>query len=229
MSAQLRQTQQDREYILSNLPDGVRRVQVLDHTGKQAYKRPEDIDVLRDEIVLSSDGTPVVMRGRPGRKPKTQLVATTPQIAEVAKARSEHIEHDPLRREAKKDSDGDAVIGQVIVAMAEEAAAIEFERDEAARHGLDTSNHSTKRARILKGMADTWIKRKQILEGGMVDLESPAFGVLFSYLLETFKEVLADAGVRSEQIETTFSGLVTVLGEEAWKEEAKARMKDKLR
>jgi len=225
----MRQSRADREYILGALPSGVRRVQVIDGSGKQVYKRPDDVDLMADEIVLSNDGSPIVMRGKPGRKPKSQLVPVSPQVAEVSKARGEHIDHDLLRREAEKDAEGDGVINRLILAMAEEAAAIEFEREEAGRHGQDTTNHSAKRARILKGMADTWLKRKQTMEGGIVDLDSPAFQGLFSFILETFKEAMTEVGSRPEFVETVFTKLVVVLADDPWKQEAKARMRDKLR
>ncbi len=229
MSAPKRQSREDREYILANLPGGVRRVQVIEPSGKQVYKRPDDVDVVRDQIMLASDGTPICMRGKPGRKPKAQLNPVTPQIAEVEQARQEHISQDPLRHVAKKDAESDQVLNAIIAAMADEAAAIEFERSEAARHGQDTANHSAKRARVLKGMADTWLKRKQQIEGGIIDLDSPAFAALFAMILETFKGAMADAGTRPEHIETIFAKLVKELDEESWREEAKARMKDKVK
>lgn len=229
MPAPKRQTQEDREYMLANLPESVRRVQVIEASGKQVYKRPDDVDVTIDQIMLASDGSPICMRGKPGRKKKAQLNPVTPQIAEVEQAREAHISQDPLRHAAKKDAESDDVLNAIITAMAEEAAAIEFERSEAARHGQDTANHSSKRARVLKGMADTWLKRKQQVEGGVIDLDSPAFQALFGMILETFKEAMAETGTRAEHIETIFVKLVTDLGEASWREEAKARMKDKIK
>lgn len=223
------QTKADREYIIENLPQGVRRVQVVDVTGKQSYKRPEDVDLDYDQIMLAADGTPIVMRGKPGRKPKKPLKPVTPQIAKVDEARSDHISGSPLLREAQKDAEGDGVLNAIISAMAEEAAAIEFERGEAARHGQDTTAHSAKRARVLKGMADTWLKRKQQIEGGMIDMESPTFQALFSMILETFKGSMLDAGARPEFVETTFAKLVSTLSDEGWKQDARARMKDTLK
>jgi len=227
MAAQPLQSKEDREYILDNLPEGTQRVQVLDPTGKQVYKRPREVDTALDRIMLASDGSPIVMRGKPGRKPKA-LAPITPQIAEVTQARGDHIEQDSLRLEAHKDAEGDGVLNAVILAMAEEAAAIEFEREEAARHGQDTSAYSSKRARVLKGMADTWLKRKTSLSGGVIDIDTPAFKALFGFLLETFKEAMVETGVRPEHIETIFSKLVDSLDGHTWRQEAKTRMKDKI-
>lgn len=227
MSAQTRQTKEDRSYILANLPDGVRRVQVIDANGKQVYKRPDDVDIGTDEIVLNSEGAPIVMRGKPGRKTKSNLSAVTPHIAEVEQARVEHMSVDPLRKAARKDANSDAVFNALIAAMAEEAASIDFDKSEAARHGGDTATLSSKRARILKGLADTWLRRKQQLDGDLIDIESPAFKAVFGLILETFKGSMVDAGARPEMVETTFSKLAAALGEESWKQEAKLRMKTK--
>ena len=43
-----KQTKEDRQYILDNLPQGTRRVQVINAQGNQEYKRPEDVDALAD-------------------------------------------------------------------------------------------------------------------------------------------------------------------------------------
>ena len=231
MSAVSRQTKADREAILASLPEGVRRVQVIDPSGKQVYKKPDEVHVDLDEIVLGNDGHPIVMKGRPGRKPKNHqaLKPLTPQIEAVVEARIEHLSKDPLRRAARKDAEGDEVIGALITAMAEEAALIQFEREEAARHGQDTSSLSSKRARVLKGMADTWLKRKQQIAGGVIDLDAPAFKALFGLILETFKESMVATGARPEQIETIFTKLVAALSEEGWKQDAYVRMKDALK
>ena len=220
-----RQTEEDRSYILANLPDGVRRVQVIDANGKQVYKKPDEVNPAVDEIVLNSDGAPIVMRGKPGRKAKSTLQAVTPQIEEVEQARVEHMSLDPLRRAANRNAESDDVFNALIAAMADEAASVEFDKTEVARHGGDTATLSAKRARILKGIADTWLKRKQQVSGGIIDLDSPAFKALFGMILEMFKSAMLEAGSRPEYIETVFAKLVVSLSQESWKQEAKARMK----
>jgi hypothetical protein len=223
-----RQTRADREYIIDNLPDGTKRVQVVTAQGKQQYKRPEDIDLDHDEIMLASDGTPVVMRGKPGRRPKAQLNPVTPQIDEIVRAKQDHLDSDLLVREVQRDSNGDQVLDQVLFGMALEAASIEFERMEAERHGQDTVNISAKRVRALKSMADTVLKKKQIAAGGMIDLDSPVFRALFTLMLGTFKGAMTQAGARPELVETTFTNLVKALEDPGWKEDARQKMKEKL-
>lgn len=220
-----RQTPADRKYILGNLPEGTRRVQVINDQGKTYYKNPDDVDIVKDEIVLSQDGKPIVMRGKPGRKHKTKLQPITPQIGDVEQARAEHLDNSAFIKSVVKNAASEDVLDAVVVGMAEESVALEFERLEAQRTGDEISNLSVKRARVLKGMADTILKRKVAAQGGHIDLESPQFKILFSLLLETFKEAMVLGGCRTEQIEQTFTRLVKAL-DDRWKEEARTRMKD---
>ena len=223
-----RQTKADREYILKNLPDGTKRVQVVNSQGQQNYKRPEDVDVVHDEIILAADGSPVIMRGKPGRRARTVLVPPTPEIAEVCVARDEHVENDQISKEVRKDAEGNPIMDLVLAGMASEASALEFERTELERNGKDTTNVSVKRARVLKGIADIWLKRKTITEGGLIDLDSPVFTALFSHIVNTFKDSMKTAGARSELIEATLTGILKSLQEDAWKEDAKIKMRSKL-
>jgi hypothetical protein len=217
-----RQTRADREYILKNLPEGTKRVQIVNTQGQQKYVRPEDVDLAHDEIVLASDGTPVIMRGKPGRKPKTQLAPVTPQIAEVSDARDDHVENDAIGKEVRKDAEGTPIMDLVLAGMAAEASALEFERTELERHGRDTTNVS------VKSIADIWLKRKSITEGGLIDLDSPAFTALFALIVDTFKDAMTTAGARGELVESTLTNLLKLVSESTWKEDAKIRMKDKL-
>lgn len=224
-AAQPKQTQSEKQRILRNLPDGTNRVQVATASGRTKFKKPGEV-AHDDQIMLNKDGEPIVMRGRPGRKPKVELAPVNENVGEVMEARQEHIDNSDLVAEAGANPDSDGVIDNILSAMAAEAAALEFERLESERHGRDASGISAKRARVLKGMADVWLKRKQVAAAGSVDLDSPAFGVVFSFMLETIRGSLEDAGARPEFIETIFTKLSKRL-DDGWKEEAKARVKEK--
>ena len=223
-----RQTKADREYILKNLPEGTKRVQVITSQGETKFKLPVDVDLVNDEIIISAKGTPVTMRGNPGRRVKTTLAPPTPEIAEVCVARDEHVDNDQISKEVRKDAEGPQIMDLVLAGMAAEASALEFERTELERLGKDTTNVSVKRARVLKGIADTWLKRKSMTEGGLIDLDSPVFTTLFAHIVDTFKEAMKTAGARSELIEVTLGGVLKALQEDSWKEDAKVRMRSKL-
>ena len=225
MSVRAVQSQSDKDRLLRNLPDGTLRVQVVDDHGKIKYKRPDDVGHV-DQIMLNAKGEPIVMKGAPGRKAKIDLKPINDSVGEVMEARGEHLATSELLTSARKDPEGDAILDHTIRAMAEEAAALEFERGEAERHGNDTSGISVKRTRVLKAMADTWLKRREKLQSGIVDLESQSMKILMGFILETFRASLQDAGTRPEHTETIFAKLSKRL-EEGWNEEAKARMKER--
>ena len=219
------QSREDREYILANLPSGTRRVQVIGPSGKQEYKRPEDVDVDQDQISVASDGTPIVMKKKPGRPSKVKLNAPTPQLAELEQARESHVSHDDLLREVQSNTASDDTFDQIVEGMAREAAQIEFERMELQRNGQEYSNVAARRARILKSMAELVLTRQKQQRVGVVDLDSASFKAVFGLMLETFKDAMRESGARSELIETTFTNLVKSL-DDGWNQEARRRMKD---
>jgi len=220
----MKQTKEEKQHILDNLPEGTRRIQVVSPNGKQQYKRPDEVDIDTDEISIAPTGAPIVMRGKPGRKPKVVRNAVTPQIAQTCQARDEHVSANELSNTIKEDSNSDRVIENILLEMAQDAATIDFEKDEASRTGGDVSGLLTKKARILKGMSDIWLRKKSLDEGGIIDLESGTFEAVFGLILETFKETLLESGVHDEHIETIFAKLVSSLDDQ-WKEEAKRRMR----
>jgi hypothetical protein len=222
-------SRQDKERILQTLPVGTLRVQVTEPSGKQTYKRPEDVNLDRDEISFSGDGTPIVMRGKPGRpSTKSSLPPITPLVAQVSAVREEHMETSTVTREVEKNPEGDEVLNLILKGLADEAASIEFDRLEAQRNGQEASDLATKRARILKSMADLHLSRKKVSDGGIIDLESPVFHALFKVILQSFREAMEEAGTRPEHLETIFAKLVVKLADPAWKEDAKHKMKGKL-
>lgn len=223
------QTRSDKTHILSNLPSGTIRVQTTDAAGKQTYKRPEDIDLDKEEISLAADGTPIVMRGKPGRptaKP-SPLSPITPQIAQVSAVREDHMDSSPVTREIEKNPESEDAFNVVLKGLADEAASIEFDRLEAQRNGQEASDLATKRSRILKSIADLMLSRKKASDGGIIDLESPVFHALFKVILQSFREAMEEAGTRPEHLETIFAKLVVKLADPAWKEDAKHKMKGK--
>lgn len=225
MTTQPKQLPADNARILRNLPDGVQRVQVLTSTGKTAYKSPNEVDTLHDQIMMNSEGEPIVMRGRPGRRAKVELVPVSEGVKEVQEARNHHIEDSPLVRAARSNPMGNDVLDHTLAAMAEEAAALEFERKEAERHGRDSSGISGRRARVLKALADFQLKRQGGLAGS-IDLESKPFQVLFDFILDTVRKSMVDAGVQEEHVETVFIKLAKRL-DDNWISDAKTALKDR--
>lgn len=223
------QTRSQKDRILAALPPGTARVQVLTEEGKTAWRSPDPTNpnfvCLSDQIVIKTNGEPITMKGQPGRKAKIELEAVSENVAEILEAKEQALEQNELVTAIKDNPEGDAALNYVVEAMAEEAASLEFERNEAERKGEDTSHLSMRRARVLKALGDTLLRRREKLSASSLDLDGKAFEVTFKFLMETLRLTLdKDCNIRSEQIETIFTKFSKRIGD-GWKEEAKARMR----
>jgi hypothetical protein len=214
----------DRAEIIAGLSPEVTRIQVIDDQGKQRFRKKEEL-ADSDTIVFNSDGKPVTMAGSPGRPMKVELPPINDAVAEVMKLRRQALSNDDLLEVVKANPESAFVLDYVMLGIAEEAAALGFERTEMERRGQPTSQVSVRRIGALKAIGDSWLKRKDQIASQGVDMDSPAFKRLFGYIMETFKESLVAAGERPEMIETVFAGLSKRLDAD-WQREAVKRMTD---
>lgn len=217
-------TPMDRTEIIAGLSPEVTRIQVIDDQGKQRFRKKEEL-ADSDTIVFNSDGKPVTMAGSPGRPAKVELAPVNDAVAEVMKQRRQFLSNDDLLEVVKANPESAFVLDYVMLGIAEEAAALGFERTEMERRGQPTSQVSVRRIGALKAIGDSWLKRKDQIASQGVDMDSPAFKRLFGYIMETFKETLLAAGERPEMIETVFAGLSKRLDAD-WQREAVKRMTD---
>lgn len=147
------------------------------------------------------------------------------QVAEVRAVRKKRHGSDNLLKEVKRNPGGDAVFDSIMMSLSEESELIEFERDKLVQTGRPVDHLTDQRVKVLKLIAEAWLKRKQ-KSGSGVDLDSPAFNVVAGFMLETFRGALEDGGARPEFIETIFAKLSKRLTD-SWKEEALVRIKEK--
>lgn len=211
--------------ILANLPADTTRVQVIDEFGKTKYKKPTEIGV-KDQILLNASGDPIVMTGRPGRKKKPDMQPVNDRVADVLRAKELHVEDDELLTTITSNPESGGVLDYVMRGLAEEAASLSFERTEAERQGQSTSQISMRRINALKAVGDSWLKRKEQLSSGSVDMDSPAFKRLFQFIMDTYRQALEeDVKARPEMIETIFTALSRRLDDD-WMREAKKKMSE---
>lgn len=209
---------------LAALPSDVTRVQVIDEFGRTKYKKPSDVGDT-DQILVDSHGDPITMQGKPGRKKKPDMQPVNDRVGDLMRAKEIHLQEDDLLDVIQKNPEASTVLDFVMVGLAEEASSLGFERGEAERNGLPTSQISMRRIGALKAVGDSWLKRKEQLSSGGVDLESAAFRKLFKFIMDTFRETLTeDAKVRDEMVETIFTALSRRLDADDWSREATKRM-----
>ena len=211
-------------------PQGATRVKVIDPLGKTLWRKKSDLEPTDTPVLNKKTGEPYFMYGESGRKSKEDDLPTvsndTPSkvINEVRSRRKTHLKKDHILSQAKKNADSSDVLTNVIVGLAEESASLGFERVEAERRGEKTSSISVRRVNALKAVGDVWLKRKEQVSSNSIDMESKAFKVLFGHIAETFRVACDEAGVRPEMTDTIFANFGTLIDEDDWLVEAKAKM-----
>lgn len=212
------------------VPEGTQRVRVRDEKGKLAWRKIAEFKST-DVIDLTAKGQPQWISGNLGR-PRTesqpslheQLPPDSPLIADLIRIKEAGMRTDPIVLAAESTPESPAVLDQVMAGIAEEAASLRFERLEAERNGRDTSAFSMRRVVALKAIGDTYLKRKEVIQNTILDLDSPSFQKVFGLISETFTRAMEEAGVREELSDSVIAKFRNMLDDE-WRAEAKSRMK----
>ena len=218
------QTKAEKKKLLANAPEDATRVRVIDESGKERYRKLGEV-ATTDIIKTKKDGGAVFMKGTPGRKtlPRDAPIANE-LVADAIRRKDVALESDEILVATKEAPESPSVLHQVMVALADEAASLKFERSEAERKGEDTSNLSMRRARILQAVGETWLKRKTQLSQASFNVESPEFEAVFGLITQTFKDSMLESGCRPEMVESVFSSFAKSLDED-WKAEARNLVK----
>lgn len=221
--------------LLAQVPNGAARVSVTDEMGHQKWRHPtadpsqggvRDTDV----IDTNADGTPLVMLNPPGRRKKgssgkgSGLPVSSANVQQAIDAKKKAIQRDKLLGQVRRDPDADGVLNHVISGLAEEAASLRFEREEAERRGQETSALSVRRVNALKAVGDTYLKRRETITNRGIDLDSRAFQEVFMLIMETYREAMTECGLRDEQVDVVCARLAKKFND-AWYAEARARVK----
>ena len=217
-----------RADLLAKVPPSATRVQVLTAKGDKKWRSLDPIDKnalsASDTIQVNKMGDPIVMKGTPGRKSNVTVGPVNPTVAELIKRKKVAMDEDPVLVSISTAPDSANVLNEVIRGLGEESASLKFEREEASREGKDTSGLSSRRVQALRAVGDTWLKRMDQLTAKAIDLDSPAFGVVWKHMMDTMREAMNSAQLRPEQVNTVFAKFSSMIDDE-WKAEVKSGMK----
>jgi hypothetical protein len=215
----------EKDRLLKLVPEDAVRIKVLDRNGDIRWRHlPDDLEDF-DKIQTKKDGTPVFMRGAPGRRKIASIGDVNPKAAKLVEQKEKMLRRDALINAVRGRPESEEVLQYVMVGLAEEAASIAFERKRAERENKETSSLSARRVQALKATVDTWLKRKEQIATNSIDLNSNMFQVLMGYVFETFRGCLQDARVGEDSIKVVFAHLSKRVGSDEWKKEAKNRIK----
>lgn len=150
------------------------------------------------------------------------LTPVSNAVAEKLRAKAIFMDEDDLFSSIQENPEGTQVLDHVMRGLAEEAASLGFEREDAERQGQGTSQVSMRRINALKAVGDSWLKRREQLAQGSVDVHGPAFKKVYKFIVETVQDaLLEDLHMRQEMVDTLFAALDKRQDDEWFKEASK--------
>lgn len=213
------------------IPEGASRIRVHDEDGRLTWRKISELKDT-DKPYLDNNGEMSFMFGSPGRPSNSANNAVTaggttapPALGPQGGAnppptrkqrRNTFLKNDGVFSKALENPDSSDVLTNVVKGLAEESAALAFERHEAERRGEPVSQISLRRVNALKAVGDAWLKRKEVLTNKSIDLESRAFKILFGHIAETFRRSCDEAGMRPEMTDTVFAEFGKIVDQQEW-------------
>jgi len=144
---------------------------------------------------------------------------------DILREKRRAIKKDRLVRSVNKDAGSASILSYVIQELAEEVAALKFERIQSEKQNKDdVSQVSVKRVQALRTLGETWLRRREQLAANELNIDSPSFQALFKFISDTFAQALINSNVRPEVIEVIFSNFSKLLTDD-WKNEARGKVK----
>lgn len=213
--------QQAQAALLAEIPNDAQRVRVRDKDNKWRWRKLDAVLASDSLEIDPKTKKPYTMLSEPGRR---QGETPDPYVLATSEKRKRHLSNDDLLQTIQEDPSDVNVLDQVMSGLAEEAATIKFEQSEAERKGQSVTNLADKRIRALRAVSETWLNRKDKLQMTEIDLASNTFKILFGFITETFRDAMADTGMRAEAVDAVFNR-VSQRMRTGWEAEARNRMK----
>lgn len=162
-------------------------------------------------VASTSDGIPVVAR-RPRGRPR-RVVAVAPDQDEYQTCMMEHLkawtESDDVVQATAQGIDSREILQRLLVAVAREAAALGFDRLEAAKKGKDISILSGRRVRSLLRVGELRLLLAEA-EAGTLSLDAPQIDIIEKLWLEhvqdAARETLAEPDTFMVKLKEIMSG-----------------------
>ena len=210
--------------VYKDAPSPDARVKVNTDLGHEKWRKLDDI-ADTDTIVLKEDGTAYYMGKAPGRPKKVEREPANENVRQVIAHKKDALSNDALFTTLHHDPDAGDVLAQVLLGMAEEAASLRFEREQAELEGKETSNISQRRVRALKAVGDNWLKRQEILGDKAIDLDGPAFATILVFFGETLRNTMLAMKMRPEEIDTIINRFAGTVDSGEWRAELESRLR----
>lgn len=213
----------DRSELLEKIakfPEGT-KFKVRDKKGSVKWREPDGIED-DDTILTKDDGSPFHASG--GQAAAQNPTSSKAALSAKAKTQKSVATKDPLTYAIRSSPTSSDVLHHTMIGLSEEANELAKERDRYKARGKNICTLSARRVTALKAVGDLYLKRVDQNKSDIIDLDSPAFKTLLSYLMETVDDAIRESNIRDEQREQIFH-LLSVKIDDKWAIEARRRMK----
>lgn len=211
------------------------RIRVTEGTGlKERWRMIKDLKP-DDKIHINPKTTlPYIQREKGGRREKRPFPQPSENpkwkdIPALKRRKDAAIANDPLVRAIFKNPDDPDVLDILMHSLAQEAAALKFDRDEMEKNNPDlesSSALSVKRIGSLQKIAESWLRRKEALSKNHIDLNGAPFQAVFELIISTFVDAMRSAGVHDNIVDDVMRKASTSFDDPSWAAQAKMRMKN---
>lgn len=210
--------------ILEGL-QGVERVLVRTPEGKSVYKSPKDVTE-EDSIQTKRDGSPIVCVAPPGRPTSSAPLTASDPGGFFTVQMGEHVRHDPVVMALRRDMETSAVLSQVLSEIGQDIARLDYLRVQTdPNRRAEIADLTVKRIRALGSFYDTLAHRFELSKAQNIpDVRSPVIKEVVRTTLETARDGMVKAGVRSEVVDAVFTLLGPILSEPSWEAQLRSRM-----
>jgi hypothetical protein len=147
-------------------------------------------------VTIAADGAPLVVRRKPGRPKKVEVAPSGDELqyaAEVNEAREQHVHADPLVRALGGQRSTSEVLHQLKVGISKEAAALLFDRQQAAARGRPIEQLISRRIDALHKVALIELGVRRLGADDHLDPRSEQMQVAFRLFVDTVATTAAEA------------------------------------
>lgn len=127
--------------------------------------------------------------------------------------REEFVNKQELVTVSNGASDTASLINVIVKEISEEISHVKYERDKSARDGNNTSDLSVKRTAMLRSLAETILKRKELIISEKFDLKSPRFQAIFNLWMQFVWDAMVKSGISDKDIDVVFQQMKTDMTE----------------
>lgn len=207
---QLRDNHDHNLICLNNISPNVTRVKVIDETGAELWKPPNEVWD-SDRIQLTTEGRPVTSMKSWGRPSNDSKILHSDAIP---RDKRELLMSSDLYKTIRSNPESIEVLNHALAEMVAETVYLDEERLRKESQNISTESLSRMKIRALQAISGVWLDRKKQSSITDIDLNSRPFQVLIGHIIDTFVESMQECDYSPANIENILTKLAKKMDDE---------------